>query len=398
MIPFSTAPEPDYLLEISDSIRQQLRQDVFPMHDIQLLDLLIDDLLSGDTPIEIIARARLDKIIDEILQHVKQNFLNQEPAFQEVMRKAASLQAHWLHTFKEKYHTMDAERLKIMKVSGCLHNMEMSFDDAKKIDGPQWQATKIETFSEMEANEHFEPGAWFLNVQCAIRDGIVRQGEEFTEGTSGKPVAFSLLSGMEIRGAVPGQWIHVIESTTRMYHSVRLTYVGCVIRLLRGHKLKSERAPRAGVRYDGFYKIESWGHVLLRLNGKGPDVYRNTLTLMELPGQKSMQALDEIPCPWQSDNWEIYNRMIASEKKNKEGEAAYKEYRDAEAAEEFARRVFVEQMKSLGPHAHRALGDTTRQLDVLPLQRPLRGPVMPAPPAETLRTSHQDAMPTHGTQ
>jgi hypothetical protein len=93
--------------------------------------------------------------------------------------------------------------------------------------------------------------SWFLNVQCAIRDGIVRQGEEFTEGISGKPVAFSLLSGMEIRGAVPGQWIHVIESTTRMYHSVRLTYVGCVIRLLRGHKLKSERAPRAGVRYDG---------------------------------------------------------------------------------------------------------------------------------------------------
>jgi hypothetical protein len=111
-----------------------------------------------------------------------------------------------------------------------------------------------------------------------------------------------------------------------------------------------------------------------------------------------MQALDEIPCPWQSDNWEIYNRMIASEKKNKEGEAAYKEYRDAEAAEEFARRVFVEQMKSLGPHAHRALRDTTRRLDILPLQRPLRAPVMPAPPAEALRTSHPDAMPTLGTQ
>jgi tRNA A37 N6-isopentenylltransferase MiaA len=134
------------------------------MHDLQLLDLLIDDLLGGDTPIEIIAGARLDKIIDEILQHVKQNFLNQDPAFQEVMRKAASLQAHWLQTFKERYHTMDAERLKIMKDSGCLHNMEMSFDEAKKVDGPLWQATKIETFSEMEANEHFEPGASVFNI------------------------------------------------------------------------------------------------------------------------------------------------------------------------------------------------------------------------------------------
>jgi hypothetical protein len=146
------------------------------------------------------------------------------------------------------------------------------------------------------------------------------------------------------------------------------------------------------------YKIESWGHVLLRLNGKGPDVYRNTLTLVELPGQKSMQALDEIPCPWQSDNWEIYNRMIASEKKNREGEAAFKEYRDAEAGEKFARRVFVEHMKSLGPLAYRALRDTTRRLDIPPLQLPMRVPVMAAPPTEALRTPHPDAMPTPGLQ
>lgn len=94
--------------------------------------------------------------------------------------------------------------------------------------------------------------SWFLNTYCAVRDGIVNDAKDgFTWGTNGKPVAFSMLSGFEIKGAGRRHWIHVIESRVCAYHAVRLTSLGTVVRVLRGYKLKSERAPRLGVRYDG---------------------------------------------------------------------------------------------------------------------------------------------------
>lgn len=94
--------------------------------------------------------------------------------------------------------------------------------------------------------------SWFLNTYCAVRDGIVSDAKDgFIWGGNRKPVAFSMLSGFEIKGIGRREWIHIIESRVCAYHAVRLTCVGSVVRLLRGHKLKSERAPRLGVRYDG---------------------------------------------------------------------------------------------------------------------------------------------------
>lgn len=81
------------------------------------------------------------------------------------------------------------------------------------------------------------------------------------------------------------------------------------------------------------YKIESWGQVLLKLSA-GPNIYRNTITLVELSGQNTMEDLDAIPTPSQMDNFIIYNKMIENDIKAREGEAAYKEYKSSEGKKE----------------------------------------------------------------
>ncbi|KAF7875146.1 hypothetical protein EAF04_002318 [Stromatinia cepivora] len=372
----------DYRLEKSDFIRQELRKPIVPINEIHTLESLIDDLIHEGPSLEfeVIAHARLDKIIEELLQHVRNNFLSQGPSFRQIMRKVQKLREQWIETFGERYQTMDDERLKFMKKTGCLRDLDLqTTGEVSKVDGPMWKIRRAETFSEKEANEYFEPGAWFLNTHCAVRDGIVSDAKDgFTWGVNRKPVAFSMLSGFEIKGVGRREWIHIIESRVCAYHAVRLTCVGSVIRLLRGHKLKSERAPRLGVRYDGLYKIESWGQVLLKLSS-GPGIYRNTITLVELAGPNTMEKLDVVPTPWQMDNFIIYNRMIENEIKAREGEAAYKEYRSSESKKETARTVFISKLKAYDQPAYKLLDDTTHRLEnAFPL--PLSFEPYPEPP------------------
>ncbi|KAI9646815.1 hypothetical protein NHQ30_004814 [Ciborinia camelliae] len=134
------------------------------------------------------------------------------------------------------------------------------------------------------------------------------------------------------------------------------------------------------------YKIESWGQVLLKLSG-GPDIYRNTVTLVELAGQKTMEELDAVPTPGQMDNFIIYNRMIENEIKTREGEAAYKAYRASESRKEMARKNFIEKLKGYDQPAYKLLDDTCHRLEnAFPLPLSLEPyPYPPSPPSKTAR-------------
>lgn len=152
----------DYRLEKSDFIRQELKKPIFPVNEIPILESLIDDLLDEGPSLEfeVIAQARLDKIVEEILQHVRNNFLSQGPSFKQVMRKAQKLREQWIDTFGERYNTMDDERLHYMKEAGCLRDLELqATGEISKTNGPTFKINRAEKFSEKEANENFKAGA-----------------------------------------------------------------------------------------------------------------------------------------------------------------------------------------------------------------------------------------------
>ncbi|KAI9646814.1 hypothetical protein NHQ30_004813 [Ciborinia camelliae] len=166
-IPLSLSKPPpeygdDYRLNRSDFIRQQLRKPEFPLNEIPTLESLIDDLLDEGPSLEfeVIAQARLDKIVEEMLHHVKDNFLSQGPSFRQVMRKVSKLREQWIRNFGERYHTMDDERLNFMLEVGCLRDLELQpTGEVSKVDGPKWRIKRADTFSEKEANENFKLGA-----------------------------------------------------------------------------------------------------------------------------------------------------------------------------------------------------------------------------------------------
>lgn len=91
---------------------------------------------------------------------------------------------------------------------------------------------------------------WWLNLGCAHRDGIV--GAAFERATKGRygVAALALLTGRE-EDISEDKSVYVREGPANEMHNNLISQVGQNIRILRGFRLKSIYAPKAGVRYDG---------------------------------------------------------------------------------------------------------------------------------------------------
>lgn len=93
-------------------------------------------------------------------------------------------------------------------------------------------------------------GSWWLNIGCAHRDGIVGAAlERATKGRYGV-AALALLTGRE-EDMSDGKSMYIREGPSSEMHHNLISQVGQKIRIIRGFRLKSMYAPRAGVRYDG---------------------------------------------------------------------------------------------------------------------------------------------------
>jgi len=148
--------------------------------------------------------------------------------------------------------------------------------------------------------------SWWLNLACAYRDGIL--GTAVEKPTKGKygVTALPLLTGCEehVRGNL---YRYVREGCLSDMHVSLLTKVGTRIRILRGYRLKSTLAPKAGVRYDGLYIIRQYGNKL----DANTDKYRLELLLEHVGGQKSLEQVQQVPRPSQMDDWEAFKKLEA---------------------------------------------------------------------------------------
>lgn len=79
--------------------------------------------------------------------------------------------------------------------------------------------------------------------------------EKPTKGRYGMPT-LPLMTGREDMHW-PGEIVTYIRESSSMadMHVSLISQVGSKIRILRGYRLKSPLAPRAGIRYDGLYGL-----------------------------------------------------------------------------------------------------------------------------------------------
>ena len=75
------------------------------------------------------------------------------------------------------------------------------------------------------------------------------------------------------------------------------------------------------------YKIESWGHKLIDQEN---NIYRETLDLVRIDGQKPLAQLKHIPTPSQVDEWIMYLKIVGDDIRDRNGAEGYNEWRDEE--------------------------------------------------------------------
>ncbi|KAF2104593.1 hypothetical protein NA57DRAFT_70799 [Rhizodiscina lignyota] len=110
--------------------------------------------------------------------------------------------------------------------------------------------------------DEFEPGHWWINAMLAFRDGIID-----CKSTDGgicvdKHGAYAILmkDDDEIASSNPHRFTYRCRPTDKGRYKLTAANFNSrhPIRILRSHSLSSLWAPRAGVRYDGLYRVKGW--------------------------------------------------------------------------------------------------------------------------------------------
>ncbi|KAF6820995.1 hypothetical protein CSOJ01_00430 [Colletotrichum sojae] len=305
--PFPTSEE---LLELCDSVRASLRQDKSLGLEADRIQNLLERALKEElrhTPtldFETLQYARLDKLLADMLDPA--NRPTPLPLrFRADMAVAESLQKMWRARFRDQYFSIDDFRQRSMSVGGEMR--DITFTSAGKDPLESWAVQNDRgSISELEVNQQFEPGHWWLNLACAHRDGILGTAvEKPTKGRYGVS-ALPLLTGREehVRGNL---YRYVREGRLSDMHVSLITQVGSQIRILRGYRLKSTLAPQAGVRYDGVYVIRQYGNKL----DIATDTYRLELLIERVGGQRAMEHVQQVPRPSQMDDWQTFKKLEA---------------------------------------------------------------------------------------
>ncbi|KAF6838712.1 hypothetical protein CPLU01_02245 [Colletotrichum plurivorum] len=305
--PFPTSEE---LLELCDSVRASLRQDKSLGPEADRIQNLLERALKEElrhTPtldFETLQYARLDKLLADIFDPA--NRPTPLPLrFRADMAVAESLQKMWRARFRDQYFSIDDFRQRSMSVGGEMR--DITFTSAGKDPLESWAVQNDRgSISELEVNQQFEPGHWWLNLACAHRDGILGTAvEKPTKGRYGVS-ALPLLTGREehVRGNL---YRYVREGRLSDMHVSLITQVGSQIRILRGYRLKSTLAPQAGVRYDGVYIIRQYGNKL----DIATDTYRLELLIERVGGQRAMAHVQQVPRPSQMDDWQTFKKLEA---------------------------------------------------------------------------------------
>ncbi|RYP42971.1 hypothetical protein DL768_010149 [Monosporascus sp. mg162] len=328
------------LLELSDSVRASIQGKRALGPKAEELRNFLETALKEEErkhptlDFDMIEYARLDKLLAETLAYaesLKRSTLASELslAFRVDISNAKSLRRAWRRRFREQYFMLDQHRCAVLLDSRL---KDVSFETALGYDLGKWQTPASDPVSELEGNLQFEPGHWWLNLVCAMRDGIVSNPlEKPTKGRYGM-LALPLLTGQE--ELLSGRTIkYTREGKASDMHISLISHVGRQIRILRGYTLKSVWAPQAGTRYDGLYIIKQYG---TKFDSK-TNTHRLELTLERVADQKPIEDITGIPEPSQLDDWKLFEKLEGDKIKLTQGEASYLEWKLSRRGEQVER-------------------------------------------------------------
>ena len=177
------------------------------------------------------------------------------------------------------------------------------------------------------------PPRWWINPIAAFHEGIISSPSKSITANRHTAFAIVIQDSQEImtetkegklRYQAPAHDRGVFKLMNTMSTSEREA-----VRVLRSCKLNSSKAPIGGLRYDGLYRVISYGISLTSSPSIARDRWHYEFTLQREPNQDSLEKALAHPIAEELDDWKDYQRVKAAER----GKASHRESRRTEARE-----------------------------------------------------------------
>jgi chemotaxis regulatin CheY-phosphate phosphatase CheZ len=152
---------------MTDAVRQALRKGSIPNGELEILAeiltvLLIDEqAVQNAVDLNCIALTYFDRLLEAIISRTSKEIAANEPQFEEIHAKAATLQHRWQQRFKERYFSIDGYRIKDMRsraLRDLTLNLSMDLEHLRDLEGKLWLVSRNEPISHKEGDLGFETG------------------------------------------------------------------------------------------------------------------------------------------------------------------------------------------------------------------------------------------------
>ncbi|PPJ57268.1 hypothetical protein CBER1_02792 [Cercospora berteroae] len=155
----------------------------------------------------------------------------------------------------------------------------------------------------------FEPGDWWISALFAHRDGIIDSASSEGRIVSDGDAAYAIvMAGSDEVSSPDGQTIQY-RARNNDPGRYRLTAASPEsrhpVRVLRSHRLNSLWRPRAGLRYEGLYKIVGWS---LKIDKKTNETIY-IVNLRRLAGQIGFETVLARPWTDEVEDYKEYKRL-----------------------------------------------------------------------------------------
>ncbi|TVY34387.1 Multisubstrate pseudouridine synthase [Lachnellula occidentalis] len=290
---------------------------------LQAIGKLLKFLLAGEempetsTSFETIINTRLDKLVEQTIDwKVRHKYIPDHKEsrkvkallMNDIIPTAEVLQMKWQLRWGKSYFNLDTLRRQMLGIDGALRDVFLN--TGKRIGGYRWELMQPNNNAKQFGCVGFEPGDWWLNMECACRDGIISSPYDVatrTDAGEGK-YALVLATGREEPGPSPGLYMYTREGGRKDMAYALLTQFGRPIRLLRSYTLDSPHAPAVGLRYDGLHYIDTYKKKSIDFDG---NLHVLTLILRRADSQKPLAELQRFsPTPSQQDDWKLYEEIL----------------------------------------------------------------------------------------
>ncbi|KAL2068255.1 hypothetical protein VTL71DRAFT_16353 [Oculimacula yallundae] len=342
----------DALLEMTDEVRAVLRaKKDLSTSAMDELSSLLDAFLREEssprpsTEIDLVIHTRFDQLLKEVLDSI--DLISTDRSQETMLIKCNMLKKNWERRFRGMYSNIQKPRTEHMKIDGALQGLTLTSSSG---DHSQNWLIKHTRPADLEGSLNLTPGDWWLNMHCALRDGVVGSVDKMLTMGKSEIVALALLEGEETNGPIPNlyEYTKISQKVGELMKLVTCNR-GSPIRVLRGSNLMSKFAPRAGIRYDGLHVVRQFGHKLL---DEAKNIYRCTIMLERIPGQRPLHEVLQLPKPSQLDDWDLYKKMINEDYRRCEGDAALSRRTEQEEEHQSDKEQFIKS-KALQEGLHR---------------------------------------------